>query len=229
MVVSWSPEWKLPLLMNHHILSHRPPPPPAAERRQDLISLGWNKKICWWKWSGDSLCCTRNHFWMTVCVCVCYHVAHCVCGGGSVSAALIALSQHSVVWAFTHSVDRRTARPRFCGSTQNRREKTIRGYFRKLSKAPHEWRAEALLCITAVNTLSCGQSRVSCKTFGGSQERGVDYDFIAFHRQKEYPFPSIPWWPLWRLWARGQTGCWWTSCWTCSWVHRLTRLAVLDE
>lgn len=81
MVVSWSPEWKLPLLMNHHILSHRPPPPPAAERRQDLISLGWNKKICWWKWSGDSLCCTRNHFWMTVWVCVCYHVAHCVGGG----------------------------------------------------------------------------------------------------------------------------------------------------
>lgn len=55
LVVSLSPEWKLPLL---RILCHLPPPPPAAERGRDLISLGWNGKICWWKWSGDSLCCS---------------------------------------------------------------------------------------------------------------------------------------------------------------------------
>lgn len=165
MVVSLSPEWKLPFLMKHHILSHLPPPPPAAERRRDPISLGWNKKICWWKWSDDSLCCTpRNHFWMTARVCVCYHVFHCV---GGVSAALVALSQHSFVWAFTHSVDRRTARPRFCGSTQNRREKPICGYFRNLSKAPHEWCAEALLCITAVNT------HVMPHCLAGAQTRAV--------------------------------------------------------
>lgn len=78
-----------------------------------------------------------------------------------------------------------------------------------------------MLCLTVLQERKRGQSHVSCETSGGSQERGVDYDFIAFHRQKENPFPSIPWWPLWRLWARGQTGCWWTFCWTCSWVHRL--------
>ena len=27
----------------------------------------------------------------------------------------------------------------------------------------------------------------------------------------------------------GQTGCWWTFCGTCSWVHRLVWLAVLDK
>lgn len=45
------------------------------------------------------------------------------------------------------------------------------------------------------------------------RKRGEHYYFIALRWQNVYPFPSIPWWPMRRLWARGQTGCWWSLCW----------------
>lgn len=69
---------------------------------------------------------------------------------------------------------------------------------------------------------------ICCQTIAHCPERVVDYYFIALHWQKVNPFPSIPRWPMCRLWARDQTSCWWSFCWTCR-VHCFLWLAVIEK
>lgn len=132
----------------------------------------------------------RNRFWMTVCACVImlFNVWGVFRSSRSVESALVCMS------VYTRRGQKDGPPPPLQLHTKQkgkRQSVVISGSCLKLYvslSGVHGCKRSS--CLPALRKQ--GRSHVCCKTFGGSQERGVDYDFIAFGRQKGNPFPSIP-------------------------------------